>query len=211
MYLVIKKIDFCMYKIWIYKKYKMISFLCCFTSKSNKQIKLKQNPISSNVLNEIKLDIKEIKKFDLNGITGNFYVESVYDGDTITILIPINTHIYNMISSNQIDESSDSNSSNITYLHKVRLRLLGIDTPEMKPSKDLPNRQEHIEKAKAAKEFLSGLVLNKIIRVEFLSNDKYGRPLCKIYSDSHTQSLNDLMVTKGFAKKYDGGTKDTEF
>ena len=176
----------------------MSSFFCCFTSKSNKQ-------------DEIKLNTEEIKKFDLNGVKGNFYVESVYDGDTITILLPINMHIYNMCSSEQIDTSSDSNSSNITYLHKVRLRLLGIDTPEMKPSKDLPNRQVHIEKAKAAKEFLSGLVLNKVIRVEFLSNDKYGRPLCKIYSDSDTQSINDLMVSKGFAKKYDGGTKDTEF
>ena len=158
---------------------------------------------------EITLETNEYKNFDLHGITGDFYVESVYDGDTITILVPIKTHIYNMTLSNQIDVMSDSNSSNTVYLHKIRVRLLGIDTPEMKPPKNMPNREAHIEKANAAKEFLSNMILNKIVKVEFLSNDKYGRPLCKIYLIS--QCINDLMVEKGFAKKYDGGTKDIDF
>ncbi len=57
-----------------------------------------------------------------------------------------------MISSNQIDKQSDNNKSNTIYFNTIRLRLIGIDTPEMKPPKDMANRDEHIKKAK---EFLS--------------------------------------------------------
>lgn len=165
---------------------------------------------SPNYAQRISINMLEKKKFNLDNVVGNFYVESVYDGDTITVIIPVKSHIYNMISSNQIDELSDNNKSNTIYFNTVRIRLLGIDTPEMKPSRDLPNREEHIKKAKEAKDFLSNQILGKVIKVEFLSNDKYGRPLAKIYNHSNI-CLNDLMVEKGYAKKYDGGTKDTDF
>jgi endonuclease YncB( thermonuclease family) len=183
----------------------MFKSFCCFNTKTVKQTADNKN--SENF--ETKLNTNELKKFDLNGTTGNFYVDSVYDGDTITILIPMNIHIYDMISHVQLDKSTDSNSSNTVHLYKVKIRLFGIDTPELKPSKNLSNREEHIKKAKEAKEFLSEMILGKIIKTEFLSNDKYGRPLCKIYFNN--TYLNDLMIEKGFAKKYDGGTKDTNF
>jgi endonuclease YncB( thermonuclease family) len=157
----------------------------------------------------ISLNKLEKKKFDLENISGNFYVESVYDGDTITILVPLKTHIYNMTSSDQIDVSSDTNKTNIVYFNKIRLRLFGIDTPEIKPKKDIPNRDVHISKAKEARDFLSTLILNKIIKVEFLQNDKYGRPLAKIYHNNIC--LNNLMIEKEYAKKYDGGAKDSNF
>jgi endonuclease YncB( thermonuclease family) len=162
-----------------------------------------------NHIQKINIDSSEKKKFNLDNIKGDFYVESVYDGDTITVIVPVKTHIYNMISSNQIDEQSDNNKSNIIYFNTVKLRLMGIDTPEMKPPKDMVGRDEHIKKAKEAKEFLSEQILGQIINIEFLSNDKYGRPLAKIYKNNIC--LNDLMVEKGYAKKYDGGTKDTNF
>ncbi len=79
----------------------------------------------------------------------------------------------------------------------------------MKPSKSLPNREEHIRKAREAKDFLSGLILNKIIICEFMQNDKYGRPLARIYYEN--KDINELMIEKGHAKPYDGGTKDTNF
>lgn len=155
------------------------------------------------------LNFTQYKKLDLGNISGNFYVESVYDGDTITILIPIKIHIYDMKSLDQIDWDSDSNKSNTIYLNKVRVRLLGLDTPEIKPSKDIPNRDEHIKKAKEARDFLAHLILNKIVHVKFCQNDKYGRPLCEIFSDS--VNLNDLMIMKGFGKRYSGKTKDSNF
>jgi endonuclease YncB( thermonuclease family) len=174
--------------------------------------------LSKRATVELNCDIKnpqqqlvpdEFRTFDLNNINGLFYVESVYDGDTITILIPIKTHIYNMKDRNNIDINSDTNKNNLIYLNRVRVRLYGIDTPEMKPRKDLPNREQHIIKAKESKQFLSNLILNQVINVNFLQNDKYGRPLVNIFL--REQNINELMVSKGFAKKYDGGTKDTDF
>jgi len=156
--------------------------------------------------NLINYNFMEKKKFNLDNIKGEFYVESVYDGDTITILVPIKLHIYNMISDKSIDENSNNNKSNTIYLNAIKLRLYGIDTPEIKPLKNLPDRDEHIKKALEAKEFLSNQILNKIITVEFLQNDKYGRPLAKIYSNKIC--LNDLMIAKGYAKNYDGKKKD---
>lgn len=147
--------------------------------------------------------------FNLENIKGKFYVESVYDGDTITVLVPTKLSIYNMDSSNTVDLDSNTNKEEKIVLNKIRVRLYGIDTPELRPKKTLPNRDEHIAKAKEARDFLSGLVLNKIIRIEFLSNDKYGRPLVKIYNNNIC--FNDLITEKGYAKKYDGGTKDNNF
>lgn len=153
----------------------------------------------------------EYGKFDLDNVEGKFYVESVYDGDTITLLVPTKLSIYNMCSSNTIDLNSDTNLSNKIILNKIKVRLYGIDTPELKPKKDLSNREQHILKAKEARDFLSGLILNKIIKVVFMSNDKYGRPLVKLYTLPYKLYLNDLMVKKGFAKKYDGGKKNENF
>ena len=178
--------------------------------------------------NNFTLDPLVYGKFDLDNINGIFYVESVYDGDTITLLIPTKLSIYNMVGSNCIDLNSNTNPSEQIILNKVRVRLYGIDTPELKPRKDLPNRAEYIAKAKEAKDYLSGLISNKLVKVKFMSDDKYGRPLVKIFDnkffygeqkdiwlnlygkDNKTNEieLNSLMIKKGFAKEYNGGTKD---
>lgn len=157
-------------------------------------------------------DKLEYSKFNLENVIGNFLVDSVYDGDTVIIVVPTKLEIYNMLSAKTLDQNP-LNNSNIT-LNKIKVRLDGIDTPELKPSKNLPNREEHIHKAKLAKNYLSDLILNKIIKVQFLSNDKYGRPLVKLFIIDDKQNvicINDLMIEKGFANKYDGGTKNTNF
>jgi len=174
-------------------------FCCFYLKKKNKYLEI---------------DTKQYGKFDFDKMEGNFYVESVYDGDTITLLIPTKLSIYNMSSSNMIDLNTNTNPLEQIVLNKIRVRLYGIDTPELKPKKNLSNRDEHITKAKKARDFLSELILNKIVRVSFLLNDKYGRPLVKLYIKEITSNeicLNDLMIKKGFAKKYDGGTKDSNF
>lgn len=147
----------------------------------------------------------ETVKFDLNKIKGNFYVESVYDGDTITLGVPmiLKTHNYKLDNKDIIVEMDNQNNSIINA--SVKVRLHGIDTPELKPLKSLLNREKHIEDAIKAKEYLSSKILNKIIYVEFLENDKYGRPLVKLYQNEIC--LNDDMINKGYAKFYDGGKK----
>jgi endonuclease YncB( thermonuclease family) len=152
-------------------------------------------------------DYKLIKKFNLEGIIGEFYVKSVYDGDTITVYIPMKISIYSNVSVNFIDSNNLNDKTICNY--EIRLRLFGIDTPELKPGKNIPNREEHIKKAHEAKEFLENLILNKIVQIEFLTNDKYGRPLGIIYFNNI--NINKLMVEQGLAKEYDGGTKDSVF
>ena len=117
--------------------------------------------------------------------------------------------VYSFISKDQIDYNSGSNSNFDINLFEIRTRLFGIDTPELKPLKNIPNREEHINKAIKAKNFLLNLIENKVVKVEFSANDKYGRPLSTIFYNN--QNINNLMIEKGFAKNYDGGSKNYDF
>lgn len=179
----------------------MLSFLNTFNKKSS--------------FKTISTDTLEYSKFDLENILGNFLVDTVYDGDTITLIVPINMQIYNMESPTTLTlKSTNLNDTTNIKLNKIKVRLFGIDTPELKPSKNLADREQHIIKAKEARDFLSDMILNKVIKVQFLQNDKYGRPLTKLFTIGENQNeicINDLMVSKGYAKKYDGGTKSSDF
>lgn len=123
---------------------------------------------------------KEIEKFT---ICGEYpaRVCNVYDGDTCTCILEFNQK-----------------------LQKFSVRLTGIDTAEMK-SKD----PELKKKALAAKQYLSSMILNKIVRLECEGLDKYGRILGKVYLDD--VCLNTKMIELKYANSYDGGTKSTEF
>lgn len=179
----------------------------CFSKKNIKNSVINTNNTKDNMNTNININTTEYKSFDLNNVEGDFYVDSVYDGDTITLLIPIQTHIYNIIDTNlNINPNSDNNKQNNIFLNKIRVRLLGIDTPEIKPKKDIENREEQIAKAKEARDFLSNLILNKVIRTKFINNDKYGRPLVNLYDNEIC--INELMIENGYAKRYAGGTKE---
>lgn len=119
-------------------------------------------------------------------------VVEVYDGDTITILYFTDTEC-----------KGES-------LRKEKLRLYGIDTPELKPLKTTENREQVIEKAKEARDFLSNLILHKTIYIVFTEEEKYGRRMGHLYLTSNTyeKSINDLMIEKGYAKAYFGGKKE---
>lgn len=70
-----------------------------------------------------KLNNEKTSKYDLDNIIANCYVKSVYDGDTITILLPIKQHIYNMINKNEINLLSDNNKDKNIELKEIKLRL----------------------------------------------------------------------------------------
>jgi micrococcal nuclease len=107
-------------------------------------------------------------------------VIKVYDGDTITI------------------------ASKLPYLesplYRFSVRLNGIDCPEIK------GEDEHEKTcAQIAKKELSDLILNKVVTLQNLQTEKYGRILADVYiNDLH---LNKYMVEKRLAVVYDGGTK----
>jgi endonuclease YncB( thermonuclease family) len=107
-------------------------------------------------------------------------VIKVYDGDTITIATRL--------------PYKDS------PLYRFPIRLKGIDSAEIK-SKN-PNEKMH---AVVARDALSELILHKTVLIKNIENEKYGRMLADVYLGEIY--LNDWMIEKGYAVKYDGGTK----
>lgn len=110
----------------------------------------------------------------------------MYDGDTVTIVL------YNKFG-----------------YEKHKLRMYGYDSPEMRPKKDIANREEEISKAQAAKHYLADLVLDKIVIFESMGSDKYGRLLGKLYLRRLCSNIevNQLMLEAGHGYVYTGGTK----
>ena len=107
-------------------------------------------------------------------------VIKVYDGDTITIATRL--------------PYKDS------PLYRFPIRLKGIDTAEIKSKNE--NEKKH---AKAARDALSELILHKTVVIKNIENEKYGRVLADIYLEE--LCLNEWMIEKGYAVKYNGGTK----
>jgi len=83
--------------------------------------------------------------------------------------------------------------------YRFSVRLNGIDTPEM--------NGPHKEKAILARDDLSNLVMNKMVRLENVGTEKYGRILADVYlGDLH---INQWMKEKGHAVEYHGGKKSS--
>jgi endonuclease YncB( thermonuclease family) len=111
-------------------------------------------------------------------------VVRVYDGDTITVAAPF-------------CNGSVATGPEI-YLFSVRLR--GIDTPELRGG----GPAEKV-KAEIARDALAGLVMGRIVRIDSVGSEKYGRVLANVYVDG--SCVNEWMVERGFAVAYDSGTK----
>lgn len=111
-------------------------------------------------------------------------VEKVVDGDTIDILFDLGFGVF----------------------RKERVRLHGIDTPES-ISKDASEKMLGRE----AKVFVAEwLRQQKSLKATTIKDDKYGRMLAVIHGDGGA-CLNEIIVSDGYAWKYDGGTKVKDF
>lgn len=99
----------------------------------------------------------------------------------------------------------DTVDTGISYegLPTVKLRLFGIDTPEMKGKCDLEK-----QKAREAKEFLEKLISSSNrIEIKFLAWDKYGgRAVGHLLLDG--KSASDTMIEKGHGISYFGEKKN---
>ena len=84
----------------------------------------------------------------------------------------------------------------------------GYDTPEIKPKKGTP--EEKAEEKKwgiRARDFLSDMIMEKIITLNCKDYDKYGRILGDVIFDG--KNINYIMIKDGYSRLYDGGHKDT--
>lgn len=94
---------------------------------------------------------------------------------------------------------------------KKRMRLLGIDAPEIRLQskiKDLEERKKEKERGLLAKQELTNLLKGKnkilIARTKLDKSGKYGRILAQIIVEengSHT-NVNDLLLLYGYVRKY---------
>jgi len=112
-------------------------------------------------------------------------VLSVYDGDTITVMI----------------------DQGMKHFARVKVRMIGINTPEIR-TKDL----EEKERGYAAKDYLKSRIEGKTIVINTVKKGKFGRWLgvIWIYEDGMEElgeSLNDEMIRVGHAVSYDGGKR----
>lgn len=132
-------------------------------------------------------------KFTLEGKILEGKVVSVYDGDTVNIVLPLN---------------SDSKDVSDMKLCKFSCRLSGIDTPELRT-----RNEEEKKFGYEVRDKLREKVLNKVVSVQCEEFDKYGRLLVIILITENNLILNvnNWLIENGYAKIYDGGTKSKWF
>ena len=116
-------------------------------------------------------------------------VDKVLDGDTIDVTIDLGFDLYK----------------------KERVRIAGVDTPE-KRTRNLEEKELGIDATNWLKKELEDVLAGDdelIVRTELHGGvGKYGRLLGWLYVGDETVSLNEQMITQGYAHAYDGGTKD---
>ncbi|MBR0711321.1 thermonuclease family protein [Bradyrhizobium liaoningense] len=84
----------------------------------------------------------------------------------------------------------------------VRVRLRGIDAPEMKAS-----CQEELTKAEAATDALRGLLGQGDVTLTNLGADKYGRVLADV-ATRRTANVSAALLAGGYVRSYNGGHRD---
>jgi len=119
-------------------------------------------------------------------------INRVVDGDTIDVTIDLGFDLYK----------------------KERVRVAGVDTPE-KRTRDKEEKELGIDATNWLKDRLEAAIAGEedlVIRTELVGGvGKYGRLLGWLYIGDQELSLNEIMITEGYAWPYDGGTKQKNF
>ena len=119
-------------------------------------------------------------------------IDKVLDGDTIDVTIDLGFDLFK----------------------KERVRIAGVDTPE-KRTRNLEEKELGIDATNWLKDRLESTIEGDdelLIRTELVGGvGKYGRLLGWLYVGDATVSLNEQMITEGYAWEYDGGTKQKDF
>lgn len=106
-------------------------------------------------------------------------VVDVYDGDTIKCVFELFGGRY----------------------YQWNIRLHHIDTPELRSKNELEKKA-----GLAVKQYLSTMILGKIIKLRCGKFEKFGRLLAVV--DYKGQNINQLLISKGFAYPYEGAKKN---
>ena len=119
-------------------------------------------------------------------------IDKVLDGDTIDVTIDLGFDLFK----------------------KERVRIAGVDTPE-KRTRDKEEKALGIDATEWLKLQLNDVIKSDdelVIRTELVGGvGKYGRLLGWLYIGDSDTSINEQMITEGYAWPYDGGTKQKDF
>ena len=135
----------------------------------------------------LNIDPDNYEEFSWQGRQFLAKASDVYDGDTFTA-----TWIYN------------------GDIIKQRCRCVGYNSPEIRPRRNLQNREQIKAEAHAAKNRLTELLSqDELIVVECFEFDNFGRMLTVVYNDTNgTKSLNQIMLDENHGIVYVGGRHD---
>lgn len=146
----------------------------------------------------------------LHGVHTWARVVSVYDADTMTVVLPVFGSVF-----------------------RVNVRLQGIDCCEIK-SKQKENKERAVRARNRVLQYVGALLdqpsaldsaLSRgqiitlletrvcLVWLECGDMDKYGRVLANVYASpaaDQTASFSERLIAEHFAYRYDGGTKMTE-
>ena len=119
-------------------------------------------------------------------------INKVVDGDTIDVTIDLGFDLYK----------------------KERVRVAGVDTPE-KRTRNLEEKALGLDATYWMKKQLEGAIDGDddlVIRTELVGGmGRYGLLLGWLCIGDAELSLNEQMITEGYAWAYDGGTKQKNF
>ena len=119
-------------------------------------------------------------------------INKVVDGDTIDVTLDLG----------------------FSLTKKERVRIAAVDTPE-KRTRNLEEKELGIDATNWLKDKIKDTLAgdNELtIRTELVGGvGKYGRLLGWLYVGDDVTSLNEQMISEGYAWEYDGGTKKKDF
>jgi len=120
-----------------------------------------------------------------------------------------NVKILRVIDGDTVDVDIDLGFG--VWLHKERVRMMGIDTPESR-TRDLEEKKFGLLSKEYVKSFLRVGENAKMVCKSYDAKGKFGRILgdFSVY-DAKTDSernLTDMMISDGYGVKYEGQNKD---
>ena len=152
---------------------------------TNKQVKFWASLIITVILYFMQQQGKPLSQSeDTPAGFDNVSIASVYDGDTFKINL---------------------NCSLAVYCEKVPVRVLGVDTPEIKGKTEREKKR-----AQQAKEFTKNFLNKGPIKLTNCGRDKYFRLLCDV-TNGEGKNLAQELIKNNLGYAYYGGTKSTQY
>ena len=168
----------------------MFLLRCCYRKKQGKKTLYERGGETiENTFSKLEqLKEEDYPYFSFKGQT--FYAKHchIYDGDTFSVMFIYKNEVI-----------------------KYRCRMMGYDSPEMKPLLKNEDRVHEKELAILAKNRLKELLSvhpTQLIKIECFDFDKYGRLLVNVWNMVDEKSINNIMIEEKHGKPYFGGKKE---